>query len=157
MISCLQHEIEAIGEGVLNVEPSFVKSNLSLVVVHQEALKKWRILENSLRVAQHNNHLRLFYKNVNISHLIISFFLEECENIVYEAHTSKIPHHGMNATQNTINEKGWLAWSPHYGIPQKYITKFCLQCSLCSTKKFPSPIKQKNIITMRLFMCLSII
>ena len=76
MISCLQHEIEAIGEGVLNVEPSFVKSNLSLVVVHQEALKKWRILENSLRVAQHNNHLRLFYKNVNISHLIILFFLK---------------------------------------------------------------------------------
>ena len=39
MISCLQHEIEAIGEGVLGVEPLFVKPNLSLVVTHQEALK----------------------------------------------------------------------------------------------------------------------
>ena len=42
---------------------------------------------NSLRVAQHNNHLRLFHKNANISHIVI-LFLEECEGIVIEAHTS---------------------------------------------------------------------
>jgi hypothetical protein len=156
MISYLQHEIEATGEGVLSVEPSFVKCNLSLVVAHREALKKWRKLENSLRVAQHNDHMRLFHKNVNISHLVIPFF-EECENIVYEAHTSKIPHHGMNATQNIINKRGWLVGSPHYGIPNKYIKEFCLQCPLCSSKKRPSPIKRKNITTMKLFMCLPIV
>ena len=39
MISCLQHEIEATGEGVLSVEPSFAKPNLSLVVTHREVLK----------------------------------------------------------------------------------------------------------------------
>jgi hypothetical protein len=32
MISCLHYEIQAIGEGVLKVEPSFAKPNLSLVV-----------------------------------------------------------------------------------------------------------------------------
>ena len=80
MISCLQREIEATGEGVLDVEPSFAKPNLSLVVTHREALKKWRKLENSLRVAQHNDHLRLFHKNANISHLVIPFF-EECEGM----------------------------------------------------------------------------
>jgi len=72
------------------------------------------------------------------------FFFEECENIVYEAHTSKIPYHGMNATQNIINERGWLVGSPHYGTPNKYIREFCLQCPLCSSKKRPSPIKRKK-------------
>ena len=32
MISCLQYEIKATGEGVWSVEPSFTKPNLSLVV-----------------------------------------------------------------------------------------------------------------------------
>ena len=105
MISCLQHEIEATGEGILNVEPSFAKPNVSIVVAHREALKKWRRLENSLRVAPHKDHMRLFHRNANISHLVIHF-LEECESIVFEAHTSKISHHGMNATQNIINSKG---------------------------------------------------
>lgn len=80
MISCLQHEIEATGEGILNVEPSFAKPNLSIVVAHREALKKWRRLENSLHVAQHKDHMRLFHKNANISHLVIPF-LEECESM----------------------------------------------------------------------------
>jgi hypothetical protein len=39
MISCLQHEIEATGEGVSSVEPSFAKPNLLLIVAHREALK----------------------------------------------------------------------------------------------------------------------
>ena len=38
----------------MNVEPSFAKPNLSLVVAHREVLKKWRKLENSLRVARHS-------------------------------------------------------------------------------------------------------
>ena len=143
MISCLQHEIKATGEGLLSVEPSFAKSNLSLVVAHREAFKKWRKLESSLRVAQHNNHMRLFHKNVKISHLVIPF-LEECEKFVFEAHTSKIPHHGINATQNIINERGWLVGTPHYGIPHKYIREFCLQCCLCSAKKRPNSIKRKK-------------
>ena len=42
MISCLQHEIEAAGEGVLDVEWSFAKPNFSLVVAHGEALKKMK-------------------------------------------------------------------------------------------------------------------
>ena len=42
MISCLQHEIEATGEGILDVVPSFAKLNLSLVVAHKEALKKMK-------------------------------------------------------------------------------------------------------------------
>ena len=120
MISCLQHEIEATGEGVLDAERSFAKPNLSLVVAHREALKKWRKLENNLRVAQHNDHLRLFHTIPNIYHLVIPF-LEECEGIVFEAHTSKISHHVMNVTQNIISGNRWLVRSSHYGIPHKYI------------------------------------
>ena len=143
MISCPKHEIEATGEGVLDVEPSFAKPNVSLVVAHQEALKKWRKLKNSLRVAQHNDHLRLIHKNTNITHLVI-LFLEECEGIVFEAHTNKIYHHRMNATQNMTNGKGCLVGFPHYGIPHKYIKIFCLQYSMCSVKKRPSSIKWKK-------------
>ena len=40
MISCDQHETKATSEGVLDVEPSFAKPNLSLVVAHREALRK---------------------------------------------------------------------------------------------------------------------
>ena len=45
----------------------------------------------------------------------------------------------MNATQNNINEKGWLVGSPHYGILHKYIRilPWILLCALC-------PIKLKN-------------
>ena len=152
MISCLQHEIKATGEGVLDTKSSFAKPNLSLVVAHREALKKWRKLDNSLHVAQHNHHLRLFHKNANISHLVFHF-LEEYKDIVFEAHTRKILHHGMNATQNIINGKGWLIESFHYEIPHKYIGEFCLQCSMCSAKKRPSPIKRKNITMMRFSVC----
>ena len=73
MISWLQHKLEATWEGVLNVETSFAKLNLSIVVAHREALKKWKKLENSLRVAQHKDHLRLFHKNANTSHQVILF------------------------------------------------------------------------------------
>ena len=87
--------------------------------------------------------MRLFHKNANISHLVIQFF-EKCEGIEFEAHTSKISHHEMNATQNIINEKWWLVGSPHYGILHKYIREFFLQCSMCYAKKRPSPIKRKK-------------
>ena len=103
-------------------------------------IKIWKKLDNSL----HNDHLRLFHKHANISHLLIHFF-EECGSIVFEAHTSKIPHHGKNATQNIIKGKKWHVKSPHYRIPHKYIKIFYLQCSMCSTKKRPSPIKRKKL------------
>jgi hypothetical protein len=57
----------------LKVEPSFAKPNLSLVVADWEALNFLRKLENSLRVAQHSDHLRLFHKNVNIFYLVVPF------------------------------------------------------------------------------------
>ena len=50
----------------------------------------------------------------------------------------------MYVIQNIINERGWLVGSPHYGIPHKYITEFCLQCSLCSARKRPNTIKRKK-------------
>ena len=112
MISCLQHEIEATDEGVLNAKPSFAKPNLSLVVAHGEALKKWRCLENSLRVAQHNDHLRLFHKNSTSNPHMVIYILEECQSIVFEAHTRKYPHHAMNAIHNIINGKRWLVDLP---------------------------------------------
>ena len=154
MFICLHQEIKDTGEGVLNAKPLFAKANFSLVVAHWEALKKWRKLKNSLRVAQHNDHLRLFHKNANIFYLVIPF-LKEFESIMFEAHRSKIPHHRMNATQkNIINGIGWLVGSIHYGIPYKYIREIGLQCSMCYVKIRPSPIKWKNITTMRLSMCL---
>ena len=118
----------------MNVETSCAKPNLSIVVAHQEALKKRRKLENDLRVAQHKDHLRLFHKNANISHQVIHF-LEVCERIVFEAHASKIPHYRMNATKNIISAKWWLVRSSHHGFPHKYIRKICLRCSMCSAKK----------------------
>ena len=36
---CLQHKHEVTIEGVLSVEPSFASPNLSLIDVHQDALK----------------------------------------------------------------------------------------------------------------------
>ena len=73
MISWLQHKLEATWEGVLNVETSFATPNLSIVVAHREAVKKWKKSENGLRVTQHKDHLRLFHKNANISHQVILF------------------------------------------------------------------------------------
>ena len=62
MISWLQHKLEATCEGVLNVETSFAKPNLSIVVAHREASKKWKKSENGLYVAQHKVHLWLFIR-----------------------------------------------------------------------------------------------
>lgn len=122
ILLCLQHKTEVTFEGV---DPSFASPNLSLIDAHRDALKSEGNIWSSLRITQHNNHLRVFHKILTFLTSLF-LFLESVRVVWLEAHTSEVTHHGINATQNNFNAKGWLVGYPHHEIPHKYVRELCL-------------------------------
>lgn len=68
---------------------------------------------------------RLFH----ISNLI--HFLEECENIVVQVHTSKVPCNGNNATRRIVNANGGLQIPLAMASPTNTLENFVLN-ALCA-------------------------
>lgn len=103
----------------------------------------------------HNNHPRLSYGIGNISTLV-NLFLQECENIVVETYTCKVPHHEVKVAQNIIYTMRWPVGSLHPEIYSNTLGSFANNVHCVPQRMAQAQENKKYIIMMRLFMCLLI-
>ena len=145
MIQCLQGQIQATGESILTVEPSWSIPGQADGKLHQSVLKKWRAIEDTLYVKldSRTNEMRLFNKSAKSSHLCLPY-VEEWENIVKTAHASRHPQYGIKATHDEITKMGWLVGARAHGIPQPYIQQFVSTCVECSSSKTAKQIPKRS-------------
>jgi hypothetical protein len=71
-------------------------------------------------------HSIIIQRLFHISDLIIHS-LEECENIVVQVHTSKVPCNGNNATHGNVNVNGGLQTPLTMASPTNTLENFVLK------------------------------
>ena len=136
MIQCVIRQFQPTGDSILNADPSFNVPNEPIEKLHRHVMKKWKALEVALsvRLDPLSGELKLYNETGKFSHLRIPY-VEEWEQIVKDAHESKLPHHGVKATHNNITNMGWLVGARVHGLPSPYLENFVRNCLLCSTPK----------------------